>query len=63
MHSCSCANCFFRKILIHVQVRGVDYQPGGSSGYTGATDPLTDIDSLARDIYLFQKLGINTIRV
>lgn len=44
-------------------VRGVDYQPGGSSGVKSGSDPLSDPDALARDIYLFQRLGINTIRV
>lgn len=41
----------------------MDYQPGGSSGFQHGNDPLTDIDGLARDIFLFQKLGINAIRV
>lgn len=41
-------------------VRGVDYQPGGSSDIT---DPLADESTCTRDIAYFQKLGINTIRV
>ncbi|KAK4556854.1 1,3-beta-glucanosyltransferase [Recurvomyces mirabilis] len=41
-------------------IRGVDYQPGGSSG---ASDPIADINSCKRDIVEFQKLGINTVRV
>ncbi|RPB24288.1 hypothetical protein L211DRAFT_808082 [Terfezia boudieri ATCC MYA-4762] len=40
-------------------VRGLDYQPGGSSELT---DPLAT-DSCLRDIPYFQQLGINTIRV
>ncbi|KAI5780234.1 Glucanosyltransferase-domain-containing protein [Peziza echinospora] len=44
-------------------IKGVDYQPGGSSGFKTGADPLSDPDKCARDIYLFQKLGINTIRV
>ncbi|CCC71730.1 hypothetical protein NCAS_0I00620 [Naumovozyma castellii] len=41
-------------------IRGVDYQPGGSSNLT---DPLADVDICKRDIPVFQDLGINTIRV
>ncbi|KAK0719660.1 Glucanosyltransferase-domain-containing protein [Lasiosphaeris hirsuta] len=41
-------------------VRGVDYQPGGSSL---AADPLADTTVCQRDIAEFKKLGINTIRV
>lgn len=41
-------------------IRGVDYQPGGSSD---PTDPIADAAGCARDITYFQKLGINTIRV
>jgi hypothetical protein len=44
-------------------IRGVDYQPGGSAKFKKGRDPLSDINTCARDIYLFQKLGINTIRV
>lgn len=41
-------------------IRGVDYQPGGSSS---PVDPLADPDSCTRDITEFTKLGINTLRV
>jgi hypothetical protein len=44
-------------------IKGVDYQPGGSAKFKKGSDPLSDADKCARDIYLFQKLGINTIRV
>lgn len=45
-------------------IKGVDYQPGGSAE-VGKTkwDPLSDPDICARDIALFQRLGVNTIRV
>jgi beta-galactosidase/beta-glucuronidase len=41
-------------------VRGLDYQPGGSSAMQ---DPLADTTICKRDIAQFKKLGINTIRV
>lgn len=41
-------------------VRGVAYQPGGSSNLT---DPLGDADTCKRDIAYFKDLGLNTIRV
>lgn len=41
-------------------MRGIDYQPGGSSG---EIDPLADTAICQRDIAKFKKLGINTIRV
>lgn len=41
-------------------IRGVDYQPGGSSD---AADPIADVAGCKRDIVEFKKLGINTIRV
>lgn len=41
-------------------VRGIDYQPGGSSAMS---DPLADPAICKRDIVEFKKLGINTIRV
>ncbi|KAK6201558.1 Glucanosyltransferase-domain-containing protein [Scheffersomyces amazonensis] len=44
-------------------IKGVDYQPGGSSGVTSLKDPLSDPEECARDILLFQELGINTIRI
>lgn len=47
------------------QVVGVDYQPGGASGYDSASgrDPLSDADICLRDATVLQALGINTIRV
>ena len=42
---------------------GIDYQPGGSAGFTGNADPLSDPDSCLRDAALMQMLGINAIRV
>lgn len=41
-------------------IRGIDYQPGGSSNLT---DPLADSTICGRDIPLFQDLGINAVRV
>ncbi|KAL9096028.1 MAG: hypothetical protein Q9165_001550 [Trypethelium subeluteriae] len=41
-------------------IRGVDYQPGGSSQ---VSDPIADESGCNRDIPEFQKLGINTVRV
>ncbi|KAG4410522.1 beta-glucanosyltransferase, partial [Cadophora malorum] len=41
-------------------MRGVDYQPGGSSDLV---DPIADATTCKRDIAQFQKLGINTIRI
>jgi hypothetical protein len=41
-------------------IRGVDYQPGGSSNLV---DPIADEASCTRDIAEFTKLGINTVRV
>jgi len=41
-------------------IRGVDYQPGGSSK---VADPIADSDACKRDIAEFTKLGINTVRV
>lgn len=40
-------------------IKGVDYQPGGSSGFTDEFDPLSNPKVCARDIALFQKLGVN----
>ncbi|KAJ5297336.1 hypothetical protein PENANT_c005G11520 [Penicillium antarcticum] len=45
------------------QIIGVDYQPGGSSGFTAKLDPLSDGKVCMRDAALMQRLGINTIRV
>ncbi|OJJ58148.1 hypothetical protein ASPSYDRAFT_90336 [Aspergillus sydowii CBS 593.65] len=41
-------------------IRGVDYQPGGSSDLA---DPIADTDGCKRDIKKFKDLGLNTIRV
>ncbi|RCI16877.1 hypothetical protein L249_2040 [Ophiocordyceps polyrhachis-furcata BCC 54312] len=41
-------------------IRGIDYQPGGSSG---GKDPLANPAICRRDIEHFAELGINTIRV
>ncbi|KAJ5108393.1 1-3-beta-glucanosyltransferase Gel1 [Penicillium angulare] len=41
-------------------IRGVDYQPGGSSKLA---DPIADADGCKRDIKKFKDLGLNTIRV
>ncbi|QDS75880.1 beta-glucanosyltransferase [Venturia effusa] len=41
-------------------IRGVDYQPGGSSALK---DPIADVDGCTRDVAKFKELGINTIRV
>lgn len=40
-------------------IKGVDYQPGGSSGVTDDKDPLSDPKECARDIIMLQDLGIN----
>lgn len=41
-------------------IRGVDYQPGGSSQLV---DPIADPAICTRDIAEFKKLGINTVRI
>jgi len=41
-------------------IRGVDYQPGGSSANK---DPIADAAGCQRDVQKFKELGINTIRV
>ncbi|KAK8048734.1 glycolipid-anchored surface protein 5 [Apiospora phragmitis] len=41
-------------------IRGIDYQPGGSSG---EADPLANTETCKRDIANFKDLGVNTIRV
>ncbi|KAI1980977.1 1,3-beta-glucanosyltransferase [Ophidiomyces ophidiicola] len=41
-------------------VRGVDYQPGGTSKLV---DPLADPTICKRDIEYFKKLGLNTVRI
>ncbi|KAL1997284.1 hypothetical protein VTN49DRAFT_7316 [Thermomyces lanuginosus] len=45
------------------QIIGVDYQPGGSSGFKGKGDPLSDKAACLRDAAIMQLLGVNTIRV
>lgn len=53
-------NAFFdSKTNERFYIRGVDYQPGGSSS---SRDPLAD-DNCKNDIPLFKELGINAIRV
>ncbi|SSD60314.1 related to Probable 1,3-beta-glucanosyltransferase GAS3 [Saccharomycodes ludwigii] len=46
-------------------IKGIDYQPGGSSGYNSKSnsDALSNVDICLRDTFAFQQLGINTIRV
>jgi len=46
-------------------IKGIDYQPGGSSGYDpdGDSDVLSDAEKCARDAYVFQQLGVNTVRI
>jgi hypothetical protein len=48
-----------------LQIIGVAYQPGGSSGYDprNGIDPLSDGAECLRDAAMMQRLGINTIRV
>ncbi|KUJ23136.1 glycoside hydrolase family 72 protein [Mollisia scopiformis] len=48
-----------------LQILGVAYQPGGSSGYDPASgvDPLSDGSVCLRDAALMQRLGVNAIRV
>ncbi|KAF2229678.1 glycoside hydrolase family 72 protein [Viridothelium virens] len=48
-----------------VMVIGVDYQPGGQSGYDpgSGVDPLSNGTVCLRDAALMQDLGLNTIRV
>lgn len=41
-------------------MRGVDWQPGGSSKLV---DPLADATTCARDIAKFKDLGLNTVRI
>ncbi|KAI9037818.1 1,3-beta-glucanosyltransferase gel1 [Aspergillus affinis] len=52
-------NAFF-KGSDRFYMRGVDYQPGGSSDLA---DPIADADGCKRDIKYFKELGLNTIRV
>lgn len=46
-------------------LKGVDYQPGGLSAYTGNDsdgDVLLDADTCFRDAYVLQQAGVNVIR-
>lgn len=45
------------------QMKGVDYQPGGSASYSGLADPLSNAKQCARDIFVMKTLGVNTVRV
>ncbi len=44
-------------------VKGLAYQPGGAAGINKGSDPLSDPELCRRDVFVFQSLGINTIRV
>lgn len=46
-------------------IKGIDYQPGGSSGFSpyAAHDILSEPSQCARDIFAFEELGINTVRI
>lgn len=46
-------------------VKGVDYQPGGSSAYNADSDDdlFSDPSVFARDAFVFQQMGINTVRI
>lgn len=44
-------------------IKGLAYQPGGSADVNQDQDPLSEPTICARDIPLFQQLGVNTIRV
>ncbi|KAI9675904.1 MAG: hypothetical protein M1829_003142 [Trizodia sp. TS-e1964] len=48
-----------------LQIVGIDYQPGGQSGYKPESqiDPLSNGSICLRDAALMQRLGVNTIRV
>lgn len=39
------------------------YQPGGSAGFDGTADPLSDPTTCLRDAIIMQQLGANTIRI
>nr|AAK83046.2 glucanosyltransferase [Coccidioides posadasii]AAL37628.2 1,3-b-glucanosyltransferase [Coccidioides posadasii] len=41
-------------------IRGLDYQPGGSSK---VEDPIAETETCKRDIEYFKELGVNTIRI
>ncbi|KAK6462039.1 glycolipid-anchored surface protein 5 precursor [Scheffersomyces coipomensis] len=53
-------NAFFDDDGNRFYIRGVDYQPGGSSNLV---DPLADSTICERDVAYFTELGINTVRV
>lgn len=53
-------NAFYTSNGDRFYIRGVDYQPGGSSANE---DPIADADGCKRDIAKFTELGINTIRI
>jgi len=53
-------NAFYTSNGDRFYIRGVDYQPGGSSANE---DPIADDAGCQRDIAKFQELGINTIRI
>lgn len=46
-------------------IKGIDYQPGGSSGFSSDTDHdlLSEPSQCARDIFALQQLGVNTVRI
>jgi hypothetical protein len=44
-------------------IKGIDYQPGGSSDAADGADPLADVQSCLRDVKYFKELGVNTVRV
>ncbi|VEU19819.1 DEKNAAC100029 [Brettanomyces naardenensis] len=46
-------------------IKGIDYQPGGSSAYSddSKTDVLSDAEACLRDAFSIQQLGANTIRI
>jgi hypothetical protein len=48
-----------------LQIIGVDYQPGGSSGFDATTgkDVLSDGPTCLRDAVLLQKLGVCLIQL
>ena len=60
MHSADQAHAAFFAGDERFYIRGLDYQPGGSSKLV---DPIADIDLCKRDVAKFKELGLNTIRV
>lgn len=59
-------NAFYKADGSRFYIRGVDFQPGGSSGGEGSDgvqDPLAKLDNCRKNIKYFQQLGINTVRV